>query len=311
MWHKVCRWCTPWDLGQGLPVLKCPPPPLVQARQKSEKMTVRRAHALRQARAPTRRAVPTERMSRKTCPYLTLTTTVATGHQNTMCGQGGGWHKASVSDHLPLEAPIGLSPLTLCGPERVLVVSTEPPDDLSCLTTPGVGRPGDGAVARAVDPLWAQTCFGCVGWRGGGGGIVLLHLSNLPSWPFTGVRAGAPLSERGRVSKAGGPACDPQPPPAIPKGHGGGYFVGPADPPRHLSKWRRSVLQYPGAMGVPCGCATLCDSTFRQHQPPPPPPRSGVVWCASQQSSTRQHNKGLISGTIGAIQYGRRVAGHA
>ena len=55
---------------------------------------------------------------------------------------------------LPLAAPIGLSPLlilTLCGPERVLVVSTEPPDDLSCLTTPGVGRPGDGAVARAVD----------------------------------------------------------------------------------------------------------------------------------------------------------------
>ena len=42
--------------------------------------------------------------------------------------------------------PIGLSPLhilTLCGPERVLVVSTEPPDDLSCLTTPGVGCPGD------------------------------------------------------------------------------------------------------------------------------------------------------------------------
>ena len=66
---------------------------------------------------------------------------------------GGVWHKASVSDCLPLAAPIGLSPLlilTLCGPERVLVVSTEPPDDLSCLTTPGVGRPGDGAVARAV-----------------------------------------------------------------------------------------------------------------------------------------------------------------
>ena len=61
---------------------------------------------------------------------------------------------------LPLAAPIGLSPpliLILCGSERVLVVSTEPPDDLSCLTTPGVGRPGDGAVARAVD-------------RGGGGG---------------------------------------------------------------------------------------------------------------------------------------------
>ena len=64
-------------------------------------------------------------------------------------GGGGGWHKASVSDCLPLAAPIGLSPLhtlNLCGSERVLVVSTEPPDDLSCLTTPGVGRPGDGLL---------------------------------------------------------------------------------------------------------------------------------------------------------------------
>ena len=41
------------------------------------------------------------------------------------------------------------SPL-LCGSERVLVVSMEPPDDLSCLTTPGVGHPGDGAVACAI-----------------------------------------------------------------------------------------------------------------------------------------------------------------
>ena len=32
-------------------------------------------------------------------------------------------------------------------------VSPEPPDDLSCLTTPGVGRPGDGAVAHAVDQV--------------------------------------------------------------------------------------------------------------------------------------------------------------
>ena len=41
-------------------------------------------------------------------------------------GGGGGWHKASVSDCLPLAAPTGLSPLhnlTLCGPQRVLVVS--------------------------------------------------------------------------------------------------------------------------------------------------------------------------------------------
>ena len=76
-------------------------------------------------------------------------------------GGGGGWHKASVFGCLPLAVPIGLSPLlilTLSGPERVLVVSTEPPDDLCCLTTPGVGCPGDGAVARAID-------------QGGGGGV--------------------------------------------------------------------------------------------------------------------------------------------
>ena len=62
---------------------------------------------------------------------------------------GGGWHKASGFGCSPLAARIGLSPpliLTLCGPERVLVVSTEPPDDLSCLTTPGVGRPRDGLL---------------------------------------------------------------------------------------------------------------------------------------------------------------------
>ena len=73
---------------------------------------------------------------------------------------GGVWHKASVSDCLPLAAPIGLSPLlilTLCGSERVLVVSTEPPDDLSCLTTPGVGRPGDGLL-----PVPLTRCIVCV-----------------------------------------------------------------------------------------------------------------------------------------------------
>ena len=39
--------------------------------------------------------------------------------------------------------PPALAHATLRGSERVLIVSTEPPDDLSCLTTPGVGRPGD------------------------------------------------------------------------------------------------------------------------------------------------------------------------
>ena len=105
---------------------------------------------------------------------------------------------------LPSAAPIGLLPLhilTLCGSERVLVVSTEPPDDLSCLTTPGVGRPGDGAVARAVDQVHPDAhsesmrglrtpALTCARWRvhwqdhfpdrgfwwlGGGGGAELLR----------------------------------------------------------------------------------------------------------------------------------------
>ena len=67
---------------------------------------------------------------------------------------GVGWHKASVSDCLPLAAPIGPSPLlilTLCGSEHVLVVSTEPPDDLSCLTTPGSAVPG-GSFGSEIHP---------------------------------------------------------------------------------------------------------------------------------------------------------------
>ena len=87
-------------------------------------------------------------------------------------GGGGGWHKASVSDCVPLAAPIGPSPLrilTLCGSEHVLVVSPEPPDDLSCLTTPGVGCPGDGAVARAVR---------------GGGGYRECHGTASDSWQW-------------------------------------------------------------------------------------------------------------------------------
>ena len=80
--------------------------------------------------------------------------------------RGGDWHKASVSDCLPLAAPIGLWPLlilTLCGPERVLVVSTEPPDDLSCLTTPGVGRPADdGAGGGVLSEMHCTTRRGVV-----------------------------------------------------------------------------------------------------------------------------------------------------
>ena len=68
-------------------------------------------------------------------------------------GGGGGWHKASVLGCLPLAVPIGLSPLlilTLCGSERVLVVATEPLDDLSCLTTSGSSVPETGFYALCI-----------------------------------------------------------------------------------------------------------------------------------------------------------------
>ena len=84
----------------------------------------------------------------------------AVGPNKTVQG-GGGWHKASVSDCVPLAAPIGLSPLlilTLCGPERVLVVSMEPPDDVSCLTTAGVGRPGDGLLPVPLTRGGVRNC---------------------------------------------------------------------------------------------------------------------------------------------------------
>ena len=95
--------------------------------------------------------------------------------RNTCLWEGGGRHEAMVLVWLPLAAPIGLSPLlilTLCGSERVLVVSTEPPGDLSCLTTPGVGCPRDGAVARAADQGHpdAPSESVCVGGGGGLGG---------------------------------------------------------------------------------------------------------------------------------------------
>ena len=92
-----------------------------------------------------------------------------------------------------LAAPIGLSPLlilTLCGRERVLAVSTEPLDDLSCLNTPGVGCPGRRrAVARAVDrciqmhtPSPCRVCR--LHGRGGGGGG---RVRNIPAPPYFGA----------------------------------------------------------------------------------------------------------------------------
>ena len=79
---------------------------------------------------------------------------------------------------LLLVAPIGLSPLhilALCGSERVLVVSTEPPDDLSCLTTPGVSCPGDGLLpvplTRCIQMHTPSPCWVCRFHHWGGGGL--------------------------------------------------------------------------------------------------------------------------------------------
>ena len=59
---------------------------------------------------------------------------------------------------LPLAVPIGLLPLrilTLCGSERVLSVSTETLDELSCLTTLGWAVPEMGCPCRS---LGASRC---------------------------------------------------------------------------------------------------------------------------------------------------------
>ena len=75
---------------------------------------------------------------------------------------------------LPLAAPIGLSPLhilTLCGSECGLVVSTEPLDDLSCLTTPGSQLSQRRALARAIEQVHpdahSQFMLGLPRWGGG------------------------------------------------------------------------------------------------------------------------------------------------
>ena len=80
-------------------------------------------------------------------------------------GGGGFGTRPMVLVCLPLAAPIGLSPLlilTLCGSERVVVVSTEPPDDLSRLTTPG-GRPSGRRGCRPCRGIHMHTPSPCGG----------------------------------------------------------------------------------------------------------------------------------------------------
>ena len=99
--------------------------------------------------------------------YAVVTKTPGWEVLTTTSNLGGGGDEAMVLVCLPLAAPIGLSPLlilTLCGSERVLVVSTEPPDDLSCSTTPGVGCPRDGLLpvplTRCIQMHTPSPCGG-------------------------------------------------------------------------------------------------------------------------------------------------------
>ena len=134
-------------------------------------------------------------------------------------GGGGAWHGAMVLVRLPLAAPIGLSPRdipTLCVSERVLGVSTEPLDDLSCLTTPGVGRPREGLLPVPLTgciqlhtpspcgglPTLALTCAHCcvhLQDNRGGGGCVVFAFKVWPS-SFT-------ATQKPPMFDSVGPAC--------------------------------------------------------------------------------------------------------
>ena len=164
----------------------------------------------------------------------------------------GGGDKASVSDCLPLAAPIGLSLLlilTLCGSGRVLVVSTEPPDDF--LTTPGVGRPGDGLLPRAVDQGHPDAH-----WGGGGGGqcTVAAHTGALGgpqstvaarSMPLGGVRDWQRSAPKSLCPRGVTPSL---PPPTIspPSKRRGGSGPGPGCTPNPLEP---GSLVWPAAAG--------------------------------------------------------------
>ena len=98
-------------------------------------------------------------------------------------GGGGGWHKASVSDCLPLAAPIGLSPL-LSDPLWARTCfgwgggGTTKAEGVCRLVLPGISREGRGhGVLGPVEPPPPQK-----------GGTISHHISgtdlSLPSWPL-------------------------------------------------------------------------------------------------------------------------------
>ena len=115
-------------------------------------------------------------------------------------------HGFGQDTHLPQSA--------CCGSGRALVVSTEPPDDLSCLTTPGVGRPGDGAVARAVDQ----------GGRGGGGGSHTQTEETPPPPPAEATPPVGPASHHSSPNP--GSVAGRRRAPDKTRGHGGHWGAG-------------------------------------------------------------------------------------
>ena len=148
-------------------------------------------------------------------------------------GGGGGLHKASVSDCLPLAVPMGLSPLlilTLCGPERVLVVSTEPPDD-------GGGGGSLGAGGYGLIRTTGQAAVGTAV-------LSATQASGRPAmtaWLMPRARAKGseflpPPPWKGHPERAAVPLCD------IPSGRG--FFTGPWTVTRSSLRMLRRVAAF-------------------------------------------------------------------
>ena len=111
-----------------------------------------------------------------------------------------GWHKASVSGCLPLAAPIGLHILTLCGSERVLVVSTEPLDGRGGGAFTHTGLRTFYERKQNVEPMCSPTPNSHanssqsrdVQRRGGGGGACAWGAATIKgmAWPASPVATG-------------------------------------------------------------------------------------------------------------------------
>ena len=131
----------------------------------------------------------------------------AIGAQGRGRGGGGIWHKASVSDCVPLAAPIGPSPLlilTLCGSERVLVVGGGGGGQWNWGTRPV----SDHHSPPAHDQAWPIQCHGL--WGGGGGAV-----------GASSSAARMPVPYRGGDARAWAVRASQSPPPPLRQSSGG------------------------------------------------------------------------------------------